>query len=96
METYINVEVFKRKLIDEKSFFPAIVARALEEMPTADVEEVRHAFWEEYWDTDYLMYFHRCSECKNDAPAKRDTYCDQLLTGYCPECGAQMDGGVQE
>ena len=37
---YINKEAFKRKLIDEKSFFPAIVARALEEMPTADVVEV--------------------------------------------------------
>jgi hypothetical protein len=34
---YINVDEFKRKLIDEKNFFPAIVARALDEMPTADV-----------------------------------------------------------
>lgn len=40
MDKYIKVETFKRKLIDEKSFFPAIVARALEEMPTADVVEV--------------------------------------------------------
>ncbi len=40
MDKYIKVETFKRKLIDEKSFFPAIVARALEEMPVADVVEV--------------------------------------------------------
>ena len=37
MARYIDADAFKRKLIDEKSFFPAIVARALEEMPTADV-----------------------------------------------------------
>lgn len=40
MAKYIDAEAFKRKLIDEKGFFPAIVASALEEMPTADVVEV--------------------------------------------------------
>jgi hypothetical protein len=46
---YINVDEFKRKLIDEKNFFPAIVARALDEMPTVDVvprEEVEKIFEE--------------------------------------------------
>ena len=46
---YINKEAFKRKLIDEKSFFPAIVARALEEMPAADVvpmEVYKQVAWE--------------------------------------------------
>ena len=37
---YIEVEVFKRKLIDEKHFFPAIVSATLKEMPKADVVEV--------------------------------------------------------
>ena len=37
---YIDREEFKRKLIDEKSFFPAIVARAIEEMPAVDVVKV--------------------------------------------------------
>jgi hypothetical protein len=59
--------------------------------PTADVVKVKHGYWEEYWDDDYMESFHRCSECKNDAPAKRDTYCDQVLTNYCPICGAKMD-----
>ena len=36
---YIDREEFKRKLIDEKSFFPSIVARAIEEMPTVNVSE---------------------------------------------------------
>ena len=59
-------------------------------LPTADVVEVKHGEWEEYWDDDYMECFHRCSECKNDAPAKRDTYCDQVLTNYCPNCGVKM------
>lgn len=40
MDKFVNAEAFKRKLIDEKNFFPAIVARALEEMPAADVVKV--------------------------------------------------------
>lgn len=48
----------------------------IKHLPTADVVEVKHGEWEEYWDNDYMEYFHRCSKCKNDAPAKRDTYCD--------------------
>lgn len=36
MDEYINREAFKQKLI-EKGFFPAIVQRALEEMPREDV-----------------------------------------------------------
>lgn len=63
-------------------------------LPTADVVEVKQGYWEEYWDDDYMESFHRCSECRNDAPAKRDTYCDQVLTNYCPHCGAKMDKKV--
>ena len=37
MARYIDADALKRKLIDEKGFFPAIVAKALEEMPDADV-----------------------------------------------------------
>lgn len=57
MKKYIDAEAFKRKLIDEKSFFPAIVARALEEMPAADVEEVTRC--KDCWyaeDVDGVLY----------------------------------------
>ena len=37
MARYIDADALKRKLIDEKGFFPAIVADALDEMPYADV-----------------------------------------------------------
>ena len=46
MTKYIDAEAFKRKLIDEKGFFPAIVARALEEMPGANIKsEAYKEFW---------------------------------------------------
>ena len=40
MARYIDADALKRKLIDEKSFFPAMVARAIDDTPTADVVEV--------------------------------------------------------
>ncbi len=46
---YIDTEAFKQKLI-EKGFFPAIVQRALEEMPSEDVapkSEVAREIFEE-------------------------------------------------
>lgn len=49
MKKYVDVEAFKRKLIDEKSFFPAIVARALEEMPAADVVEIKNMKWRPHY-----------------------------------------------
>lgn len=58
----------------------------------ADVVEVRYGYWEAYWDDGYLQYYHRCSECKSDAPAKQGTMCDQVLTVYCPHCGVNMGG----
>ena len=40
MAKYIDAEALKRDLIDNKSFFPAIVAKAIENAPAADVVEV--------------------------------------------------------
>lgn len=40
MARYIDADALKRKLVAEKHFYPAIVARAIDETPTADVVEV--------------------------------------------------------
>ena len=37
MEEYISREALKRDLIDNRSFYPAIVKKAIENAPTADV-----------------------------------------------------------
>lgn len=87
MPRYIDAEEFKRKLINEKSFFPAIVANALEETPTADVEEVKHAYWKR--ESDGVCYWYVCSECHDDIPLNR--YGGWSFPNYCPNCGAKID-----
>jgi hypothetical protein len=90
MTKYIDVEAFKRKLIDEKSFFPAIVAKALEEMPEADVKEVKH----EYYEYDAVEGQSFCSVCESPKPSNGgDIRGNEVL--YCYYCGAKMDGGTK-
>lgn len=88
MKKYIDAEAFKRKLIDEKNFFPAMVARALEEMPDADVVKVKHGGW----SRDNL----KCSVCgKTNPTVFLDEYSVEYraeFLDYCPNCGAKMDG----
>lgn len=40
MEKYVNIEKFKRELIDKRSFYPSIVKNALENMPVEDMVEI--------------------------------------------------------
>ena len=89
MAKYIEVEAFRRKLIDEKGFYPAIVARALEQMPAADVEEVKHGEWLDCVETGTTVagitnsgfVGYKCSLCGR-YEGKKEPYCN---------CGAKMD-----
>ena len=91
MKKYIYTEAFKRKLIDEKSFFPAIVARALEEMPDADVVEAKHGEWIESYS--YGCWHYDCPFC-DDGFATKEKF--KVKPNYCSNCGAKMDGGMTE
>ena len=62
----------------------------------ADVEEVRHGYWEEWWDDNYLSYCHKCSKCGGYPLTKEETTHDEVLSAYCPHCGAKMDGGEEQ
>ena len=55
----------------------------IERVPTADVEPVRHGYWDDSMDgiTPY------CSVCGHSHRLMR------RILSYCPECGAKMDGG---
>ena len=89
MARYIDAEAFKRKLLDEKCFFPAIVSRALVEMPTADVVEVKHGEWIE--DKTHISKRRKkyvCSNCLHYITIKTTT--DINSRRYCYECGAKM------
>ena len=58
--------------------------------PAADVAEARHG----RWIYNNMGGWH-CSECNNQAPF----WCmasTQNLSDYCPNCGARMDGGVND
>ena len=50
-------------------------------VPTADVEPVRHG----WWDVN-----RRCSECGNPAPLAYSKP-DRWKSPYCPNCGSKMD-----
>lgn len=56
------------------------VERSLENVPTADVVEVRHGAWVKV--TAYHIHY-RCSECNHMKQYKKP---------YCEICGAKMDG----
>lgn len=52
----------------------------IDNIPTADVEEVRHGYWIEDKYNEFFPY--KCSLCGDDAEIKYK---------YC-HCGAKMDG----
>ena len=56
--------------------------------PTVDAVEVVHGRWVRCkdWDYDY-----ECSVCEGYAVENKDGNYD-ILTHYCPNCGAKMDG----
>lgn len=60
----------------------------IEDMPAADVAPVRHGRWEEASDGDGIV----CPFCRTD-------FCtiiyDTEYFNYCPNCGAKMDGGIE-
>ena len=58
---------------------------AIEDYPTADVEEVRHGEWIE-------GYGRECSCCGYWGDFTDDLG-QQIPSNYCPNCGAKMDGG---
>lgn len=67
---------------------PDEFAEYLDEFPAADVVPVVHGKWIESanFDTGFWV----CSKCRfvSEAIAAHKLY------GYCPNCGAKMDGGA--
>ena len=97
MSDYINREAAKESFVNMDAgsrapcstlLTPEEFAEYLDEIPAADVTEVRHGRWIE--DHDYL----KCPEC--GVMVKWDfTFFDIGNWNYCPNCGAQMDGGAE-
>ena len=61
-------------------------------VPSADVMPIRHGHWIEQ-QLKYNLY--KCSACEKVCFA--ELLGDKVvLYGYCPNCGARMDGGNDE
>lgn len=66
----------------------------LEDAPAADVTPVRHGrwiSWEEAGNPVPSPDRHECSVCHDAAQVLVNGL--ELLSDYCPNCGAKMDGG---
>lgn len=66
---------------------------ALYEIPAADVAPVRHGrwiTWEEAGNDIPSPHRHECSVCHDAAQVLVNGV--ELLSDYCPNCGARMDG----
>ena len=89
MSDYIKREDAEQALSDAFDTVPMPIALAhgiLENVPSADVEPVRHGRWKtKKFEGDYFPETY-CSECGQRYAVLNLTY------DYCPNCGARMDG----
>ena len=71
-----------------------VCRRAIERILAADVAPVRHGRWKPYHEADigYDEYGVRCSNCKFEVEDHEVNF----IMKYCPNCGAKMDGGMND
>ena len=65
-------------------------------MPAADVAAVVHGRWISWEEADNPIpspHWHECSVCHDAAQVLVNDI--ELLSGYCPNCGARMDGDAE-
>lgn len=81
VKTAIDVcnELFQKNGQHLTSIEAVDIADALDNLPKADVAEVKHGEWIPYSTT--MM---ECTVCKRHTPKHRYE--------FCPHCGARMDG----
>lgn len=87
-EKLISANALEQDLIS-KGFYPAIVKRAIEKAPTIEAEPVRHGRWK-HKRSIYNEYLYIC-DGEEGCGKQVSIYGNK--TAYCPNCGAQMDGG---
>ena len=93
MSRYIDADVLIDDLIHNRSFYPALVASAIKNAPTADVEEVRHGEWIDKPTGAYCRMQSWCSACgKHSGIGGIES---NRHKPFCPNCGAKMKGGEE-
>lgn len=69
--------------------FGVDVVRRLHEVPAVDVAPVVHASWKRIRSNWYCTRCDKGYKITNGAPVASSF-------GYCPNCGAKMDGGTEK
>ena len=80
MAEYFEKEIFKSWMKENITENPMILT-AIDYAPSADVEPVRHGYWQVGYFRDRV-----CSCCLHP-----DNDLDDYPHPYCPNCGAKMD-----
>lgn len=90
MAEYIDREA-AIDLITRRYENPEICTQEINSIPAADVAPVVHGCFEPCFDENgnWRQGFAKCSNCGKE-------YYAQVINhfGYCPNCGAKMDGGA--
>ena len=68
-----------------------ITANDIMRFPTVDAEPVKHGRWESC--CNLMGEYFKCSECGYKAEVP--TCMGEPIFIYCPNCGAEMDGGAE-
>jgi DNA-directed RNA polymerase subunit RPC12/RpoP len=93
MDEYISREMVMKTL--QKANIGGYITERLLEIPTADVQPVKHGYWEEL--TDYGGWgdtHYRCSVCGEEWYLEDGTP-QQNNMNFCPRCGSRMDGDAE-
>lgn len=89
MKKYIDAEEFKRILIEDKSFYPAIVKNVLENINAANVKEVVNAKWIGRVNMISGDVYYHCSNCGEPNPYEHINK-GERCSKFCPKCGSEM------
>lgn len=100
MSRYIDankLKEFYKPYAERKLSVPVdVILLNIDDMPTEDVQEVRHGRWVkknvptdfdgEVFNVEHIV----CSVCEAAIPLNK-TYKRDWYSDYCPSCGAKMD-----
>ena len=90
MDEYIKRQEIRDALYDADAITMEGV-KILNQFPAADVEPVRHGYWENA-NGRPKTYIRKCSVCGKEA-----YFCGRGCSyKFCPNCGSNMDGESDE
>ena len=94
MPRYIDATLLKAEFTGnfvDTSYSPEFIKAIIDGQPTVDVQEVRHGRWID--KGEYAV----CMECGGRSGTQYNgVELIPLMTQFCPNCGAKMDGKEAE